>query len=121
MIRFVDADGKKTEDRKVTIYSKNKVGQTAEFTLPNLNNNVLGGLGTIQHLEIWRPSESNYDRVFINHLEVDILGSREKLIFPVHRWIPHGKKHLCIRWVGGKRIYIHNASVEGIFYLTTEN
>eukprot|EP00057_Strongylocentrotus_purpuratus_P008934 XP_011663408.1 PREDICTED: arachidonate 5-lipoxygenase [Strongylocentrotus purpuratus] len=48
--------------------------------------------GTLSHIELWRDSKGLFDDWFCDVIEVINMKTKERHVFPVHRWIPANRK-----------------------------
>lgn len=86
-IAFYNADGDRSRDIKLDVSWRDdfEAGNIDSFPIEDVVN-----FGEVKKIEIWRSD--GIDDWFVERIEVENVATKNRVIFPVHRWVKAGKR-----------------------------
>ncbi|XP_041479658.1 polyunsaturated fatty acid 5-lipoxygenase-like [Lytechinus variegatus] len=90
VIALYDTDGRRSNDLHLDSLFRDDFESGGRDRFHKLSGVV--DFGTLSHVELWRDSKGLFDDWFCDVIDVVNMKTKERHVFPVHRWIPANKK-----------------------------
>lgn len=90
VIALYDEEGRRSNDLYLDSFLRDDFESGGRDRFLKISGVV--DFGTVSHIELWRDSKGLFDDWFCDVIEVINMKTKERHVFPVHRWIPANRK-----------------------------